>query len=205
MSAYSLVKLQARLKEFSIQLAEKPSMIDICQAVFTAFNLHPTEFSYNPSKFKEIGHTSMSVGDYIAFYDDEREETDVLICAPAGWKSLPCSFDAFVTERDRVIEKMYNMPVDVLAAMHTAILCDNFGEGEFYRILKQFTDKRCENLCPDCHSGKINWQDADIQNSKISQGGKCQECGHFFTEISEYVRTERDKVTNAEIDKEKNE
>jgi hypothetical protein len=53
----------------------------VAERVFTEMNLNPHEHVSDSEKFKKIGHTSMSVGDYLEFPDGE-----ILICGNVGWE-----------------------------------------------------------------------------------------------------------------------
>ena len=55
----------------------------LCDGVYRAMNLNPvaTVGLENKDRFKEAGHTSMSVGDFVQFDDGE-----IWICASCGWE-----------------------------------------------------------------------------------------------------------------------
>lgn len=195
-TAFSYPKLKARFKKFGINFYPAlPSKIEVCEALFKAFNLHPMEFASFTHHFKEIGHTSMSVGDYVVIYDDNSPDDGdkVFICGSAAWKEID-NLEQFDKERNKVIEQIFNLPVEVIRSMSAA------PDTDFKAILNTFKDTKCESLCPKCNSEDIDWGSKDIQDESIYQNGTCRECGHGFTEIYEYVRTESDETV--EEDKE---
>ena len=85
------------------------------------------------------------------------------------------------------------------------LLLANTENNDLHTVFNMLKDTRCENRCPDCgaEADDDGWQDKDFYDKGIEQTGKCSECGHFFTEVYEYVRTITDEVTNKEIDEEK--
>ena len=52
----------------------------------------------------------------------------------------------------------------------------------------------CENHCPKCDSGDIEWSAKDIQDNSIYQNAECNSCGCLFTEKWTYSCTEVDKI-----------
>ena len=193
-AAYHINALRRKLEGSGIELPVNVSMVDVCDVLFRVFNTLPKEFTFNPDCFEKIGHTSMSVGDYVTITDEDGQE-DVLICAPAGWKCVG-NLEVWERERDLVLEKMANLPVDILRAMHTTILGDN--GSRFYDIISRYKDTRCENLCPECWTDDIEWSTKDVQDSMVFQNAKCNKCGCEFTEEYHYTRTVIDEKVDAE-------
>ena len=190
-----------RMSEFNIQISENPSFVEIADACFKGFNLYPMELASHPSNFKNIGHTSMSVGDYVTLYDPQTGDEEVLVCAKSGWKNTPSVMSDFVNERDIVIKHIMNMPMDILTGMYEKIITDNALNNyqnypDFKIILNLFKDKRCENICPKCGAGQedIDWGMKDISDSVIYQNATCEKCECHFTEEYEYVRTSIDEA-----------
>ena len=185
--------------ESDIHLGEDPSYIDVCDAIFQALNMFPNEIANNSWNFSAIGHTSMSCGDYVVFkapmdlYANER----AFICAPAGWKEIE-NFQQFQQKRDRVAQAVRDASIDTLMAMYEQFSAKD-GEFDFYSILNQFKDKRCENQCPHCKSEDITWGDKDYTGSTIFQNATCNECKTKFTEEFTYTRTSVDEETEAEL------
>lgn len=183
-ATYHINALRKKLESTDIELPVSVSMVDICDVLFRVFNTLPTEFTTNPAGFTTIGHTSMSVGDYVTIENEGQE--DVLICAPAGWKSVG-SLEVWERERDLVLEKIINLPVSILSAMHVTILGDN--GSRFYDIISRYRDTRCESLCPECWTDDIEWSTKDVQDSIVYQNATCNKCGCEFTEEYHYTRT----------------
>jgi len=191
-----------RMAELGINLTN-PSFIEIADACFKGFNLYSMELASHPSNFKNIGHTSMSVGDYVTIFDPQSGDEDVLICAKAGWKNIPSTMSDFINERDKIIKHIMNMPIDILSGMFAVYLADKVSNNypDFKKILNLFKDKRCEDNCPKCGAGTndIDWGIKDYSDSIIFQNATCQKCGCHFTEEYEYARTSVDEETEAEI------
>lgn len=202
-TVFSRNKLISRLSEFQIDIDENASMVEIADACFRVFNLYPMEFSSCPSNFKNIGHTSMSVGDYVTFLDGATGEEDVLICAKSGWKSLPSTLTDFIENRDLVIQHIMDLPIDTLEGMYSKILQDKVtNNGDFKRILNMCKDFRCEDTCPKCGAVQddIDWGIKDYSDSTIFQNATCRKCGCMFTEEYNYARTSVDEETEKEME-----
>ena len=77
------LKLDAPNATFIVDIEfclEKQAFVD---GIFRMLNLHPVQTIglSNRQRFKDAGHTSMSIGDYIQFKDGE-----IWICASTGWE-----------------------------------------------------------------------------------------------------------------------
>lgn len=84
----SLDTFRNRVEHFGLEIGSNATYIDICEIIFNALNNFPMEVANLSENFKTIGHTSMSVGDYVVFKPNMRpdDETEIIICANAGWK-----------------------------------------------------------------------------------------------------------------------
>jgi len=58
----------------------------LADRIFALFN-HEHKHKELQAKYKEVGHTSMSIGDYIEFEDGE-----ILVCASTGWELYECRY-----------------------------------------------------------------------------------------------------------------
>ena len=102
-----------------------PSKIDLCDALFKAFNQYPTQYATMETNFKHIGHTSMSIGDFVTFTDDSTQVETLFMCASCGWKEIG-EFKVFGERRDAVIEKIFDMPIDILMSMYDNLMKQDF-------------------------------------------------------------------------------
>ena len=195
-ASYHVNRLRDRCDEFQISLPEDCSKEEVCDACFKLFNLYPMEAASSPSNFKRIGHTSMSVGDYIMFLDTETDNYSAHIVAPEGWKIID-NMEVYRAARAAVITKMENLPIEVYMGMLELL---HTNEMDFNGLLSGFSDKRCENMCPRCESEKINWGMKDYTDSLIFQNGKCEDCGLDFTEEYTYTRTSVNEELETEIE-----
>ena len=190
---FTILQLQVVLAKMGRELPEGYTMTDLADAVFAIFNEKPTEVVYDTDVFKKVGHTSMSVGDYVTFVShDFPDQEDVLICAQAGWKGISKCLDEWTKEKARLLESISKMPVDIINAMYLQLAA--YGHDAVKERLLTFKDTKCENKCPKCFSEDITWATKDVQDSKVYQNATCNKCGCEFTEEYDYTRTVIDEV-----------
>ena len=111
--------------------------IDFADEIYRILNTEP-ETLFTQEKFKEIGHTSMSIGDY--FYFEEMNIQTILICASAGWEIVD---DEFLKRRDKVIDTIYTLPLGVLEEMNKSI---EAGDKRVVDVLVANFDSNKDNL-----------------------------------------------------------
>ncbi len=77
------LKFDAPKATFIVDIESPLEKQAFADGIFRMLNLHPVQTIglSNRQRFKDAGHTSMSVGDYIMFADGE-----YWICATAGWE-----------------------------------------------------------------------------------------------------------------------
>ena len=201
-ASFNDFEFKRKLEAMGIDYVEDASMNDICNMLFKAFNLYPIECCTEHLCFEEIGHTSMSIGDYVVI--ENYGEADVLMCAPSGWYGVG-TLEGFQQDREKIINRMMKLPVRLIRAMLPSVICEGVmdADGEHYyefkRIMTQFLDLRCENQCPRCHGEKIDWGMKDYSDSLVFQNAKCEECGLDFTEEYCYTRTSVNEELETEI------
>ena len=139
----SLDALRNAVEPHGLEIGSNPTQIDICEILFNALNNFPMEVANMSQNFKHIGHTSMSIGDYVVFKPMMKleNESEVIMCASVGWKEIG-NFQKWGDKRDAVIAKMFDAPIDVIVAMYETLSKDapkqEFYAGrEFYEILNQ--------------------------------------------------------------------
>ena len=76
--------------KFPMADIEEPTVfqkIEMCDYIYFKLNHVEDPSEYDASAFRKIGHTSMSVGDYIEFPDG-----DIYFCAPIGFHKLQLAY-----------------------------------------------------------------------------------------------------------------
>ena len=111
--------------------------IDFANEVCHILNTEP-DILFSQDKFKEIGHTSMSIGDYLYF--EEMNIQTILICASSGWEIVD---DEFLKRRDKVIDTIYTLPLGVLEEMNKSI---EAGDKRVVDVLVANFDSNKDNL-----------------------------------------------------------
>jgi len=111
--------------------------------LFRTFNTEHDKLSVPKIRYNRAGHTSMSVGDYVVVTEEDSHSLDttaekIYICASAGWKCIEMSLSDFVVKKDKVIERVSNMPADILIAMASQVYSTEDEDGTFKNILDKF-------------------------------------------------------------------
>lgn len=187
--SYHINRLKYMLDKLGISRpAEYASMEDVADSCFKLFNINPTEAVKKQENFKKIGHTSMSVGDYVTIQDGYADTETIFVCQKNGWKKI----EHFSSQKRIVLEKIKHLPIDTISRMYETLKTDNCNNTSiFTQILNFFKDTRCENHCPKCGAkdDDITWSMKDISGNIAYQNAYCLKCKCAFTEEYEYVRT----------------
>lgn len=133
--------------------------IAFADKVFRILNTEP-ETLFSQDKFKEIGHTSMSVGDYLYFEEDNTQT--ILICASCGWKVLD---DEFLKRRDKVIDTIYSLPIGTIEGIYELL---KKSENEVVTLLSNTFSRDEVKIIPEEKKERDTWQQTEILQHKIN-------------------------------------
>jgi len=116
---------------------------DYLEAIFEILNIYNNALTVPKIRYKQAGHTSMSVGDYVVVYDmikgnldPEREKTYMV--GAAGWKLIDMPLDDYTANKNKVLERMQSVPVDIILAMASQVYSIEDEDGTFENILDKF-------------------------------------------------------------------